>query len=131
MRSRGWLAHVNETRALARFVAQTRFTDLPRGLVDNCKLMVLDTFAAGFVGSAQPWARGGPGRHSQDPHAPGPLALGRESRTCATPARGCRPRLRQRAPSRLSELVTRSSEGFPDCRRLPRIWASALHTRAP
>jgi 2-methylcitrate dehydratase PrpD len=48
---------MNETRTLARFVAQTRFTDLPRGLVDNCKLTVLDTFAAGFVGAVQPWAQ--------------------------------------------------------------------------
>jgi 2-methylcitrate dehydratase PrpD len=48
---------MDETRTLARFVAQTRFTDLPRALVDNCKLTVLDTFAAGFVGSVQPWAR--------------------------------------------------------------------------
>jgi len=48
---------MNETRTLARFVAQTRFTDLPRRLVDNCKLTVLDTFAAGFVGAVQPWAR--------------------------------------------------------------------------
>jgi 2-methylcitrate dehydratase PrpD len=48
---------VNETRTLARFVAQTRFADLPRSLVDNCKLTVLDTFAAGFVGAVQPWAQ--------------------------------------------------------------------------
>ena len=48
---------MNETRTLARFVAQTNFGDLPRGLVDNLKLTVLDTFAAGFVGSLQPWAR--------------------------------------------------------------------------
>ena len=48
---------MNETRALARFVAQTRFTDLPRGLVDNCKITVLDAIGAGFVGAVQPWAR--------------------------------------------------------------------------
>ena len=48
---------MNETRTLARFVADTRFGDLPRGLVDNLKLTVLDTLAAGFVGSLQPWAR--------------------------------------------------------------------------
>ncbi len=61
---------VNETRTLARFVARTRFADLPPGLVDSCKLTVLDTFAAGFVGALQPWAQrivgvvralGGPG----------------------------------------------------------------------
>jgi hypothetical protein len=48
---------MNETRALARFVAETRFADLPRGLVDNCKITVLDALAAGFVGAVQPWAR--------------------------------------------------------------------------
>jgi 2-methylcitrate dehydratase PrpD len=48
---------MDETRTLARFVAQTRFTDLPRGLVDECKIAVLDAFAAGFVGALQPWAR--------------------------------------------------------------------------
>jgi 2-methylcitrate dehydratase PrpD len=48
---------MNETRALARFAADTRFDDLPGGLVENLKLTVLDTFAAAFVGSRQPWAR--------------------------------------------------------------------------
>src|SRR2546425_5934009 len=47
---------MNETRALAQFVAQTKFTDLPRRLVDNLKITVLDTFGAAFVGSVQPWA---------------------------------------------------------------------------
>jgi len=48
---------MNETRALARFAAQTKFTDLPRPLVDNLKITVLDTIGAAFVGSLQPWAR--------------------------------------------------------------------------
>src|SRR2546427_2535448 len=48
---------MNETRALARFVAQTKFTDLPRGLVDNLKITVVDTIGAGFVGAGQPWAQ--------------------------------------------------------------------------
>ena len=48
---------MNETRTLARFVAQTQFGDLPQPLVDNLRLTVLDTFAAGFVGSLQPWAQ--------------------------------------------------------------------------
>jgi 2-methylcitrate dehydratase PrpD len=46
---------MGETRTLARFVADTRFTDLPGGLVDNCKIAVLDALGAGFVGSVQPW----------------------------------------------------------------------------
>jgi 2-methylcitrate dehydratase PrpD len=48
---------MNETRTLARFVADTRFADLPAGLVANCKIAVLDAIGAGFVGSVQPWTR--------------------------------------------------------------------------
>jgi 2-methylcitrate dehydratase PrpD len=48
---------MNETRALARFAAQTKFGDLPRSLIDNLKITVLDTIGAAFVGSLQPWAR--------------------------------------------------------------------------
>src|SRR6185503_5211832 len=48
---------MNETRTLAAFVADTRFADLPAGLVDNCKIAVLDAIGAGFVGSVQPWSR--------------------------------------------------------------------------
>jgi 2-methylcitrate dehydratase PrpD len=48
---------VNETRVLARFAARTKFSDLPRSLVDNLKITVLDTIGAAFVGSLQPWAR--------------------------------------------------------------------------
>jgi 2-methylcitrate dehydratase PrpD len=53
--SRGKKMH--ETRTLARFVVQTQFTDLPSSLVEECKITVLDTVAAGFIGSMQPWAR--------------------------------------------------------------------------
>jgi 2-methylcitrate dehydratase PrpD len=48
---------MNETRMLAQFVAQTRFSDLPRRLVDNLKIALLDTVGAAFVGSVQPWAQ--------------------------------------------------------------------------
>jgi 2-methylcitrate dehydratase PrpD len=48
---------MNETRTLARFVTQTRFSDLPRRLVDNLKIGLLDTLGAAFVGSVQPWAQ--------------------------------------------------------------------------
>ena len=48
---------MDETRTLARFVVETRFTDLPRGVVDNCKIAVLDALGAGFVGAVQPWAQ--------------------------------------------------------------------------
>jgi 2-methylcitrate dehydratase PrpD len=48
---------MHETRTLATFVADTQFVDLPPGLVEDLKIIVLDTFAAGFIGTAQPWAR--------------------------------------------------------------------------
>src|SRR5215831_20063709 len=48
---------MNETRELARFVEETRFGDLPKRLVENCKITVLDALGAGFVGSVQPWAQ--------------------------------------------------------------------------
>src|SRR5881628_757397 len=48
---------MNETRTLARFVAETGFTDLPGRLVENLKITVLDTFGAALVGSVQPWAQ--------------------------------------------------------------------------
>jgi 2-methylcitrate dehydratase PrpD len=48
---------MNETRALARFVAETRFADLPPRLVDNCKIGILDALGAGFIGTLQPWAQ--------------------------------------------------------------------------
>jgi 2-methylcitrate dehydratase PrpD len=48
---------MNETRTLARFVAETTFADLPRRLVDNLRITVLDTFGAALVGTRQPWAQ--------------------------------------------------------------------------
>ncbi|MBI3328945.1 MAG: MmgE/PrpD family protein [Nitrospinae bacterium] len=48
---------MHETQALAQFVAAALFADLPRSLVEECKIAVLDTFGAGFVGAVQPWAR--------------------------------------------------------------------------
>jgi 2-methylcitrate dehydratase PrpD len=48
---------MHETRALAQFVMQTQLSDMPASLVDDCKIMVLDTFGAGFVGALQPWAQ--------------------------------------------------------------------------
>ena len=48
---------MHETRTLAQFVAQMQFADLPSSLIDECKIAVLDTFGAGFVGALQPWAQ--------------------------------------------------------------------------
>jgi 2-methylcitrate dehydratase PrpD len=42
---------MHETRTLAQFVANTQYTDLPPNLVADCKIIVLDTFAAGFIGN--------------------------------------------------------------------------------
>ena len=46
----------HETRTLAQFVAQIQLRTCP-SLIDECKIAVLDTFAAGFVGALQPWAQ--------------------------------------------------------------------------
>src|SRR5215475_1911938 len=56
-RSRGESTTMHETRTLAQFVAQIQYADLPPSLIDECKIAVLDTFAAGFVGALQPWAQ--------------------------------------------------------------------------
>jgi 2-methylcitrate dehydratase PrpD len=48
---------MHETRTLAQFVAQLQFADLPPSLTGDLKIVVLDTFAAGIIGTAQPWAR--------------------------------------------------------------------------
>jgi 2-methylcitrate dehydratase PrpD len=48
---------MHETRTLAQFVAATRVADLPPSLIDDLKIIVLDTFGASFIGTAQPWAR--------------------------------------------------------------------------
>jgi 2-methylcitrate dehydratase PrpD len=48
---------MRETQALARFVAETQFKDLPDALVEESRIVVLDTLAAGFVGTVQPWAQ--------------------------------------------------------------------------
>jgi 2-methylcitrate dehydratase PrpD len=47
---------MDETRALAQFVTATQYADLPSSLIDDLKIIVLDTFSAGFIGTAQPWA---------------------------------------------------------------------------
>ncbi|MGZ5119200.1 MAG: MmgE/PrpD family protein, partial [Burkholderiales bacterium] len=45
------------TQALATFVAQTSYADLPPSLISECKIATLDVFAAAFVGSSLPWAQ--------------------------------------------------------------------------
>ena len=48
---------MNETKQLAQFVHQTTYADIPSVIVDEFKIFVLDTLAAGFIGSLQPWTR--------------------------------------------------------------------------
>jgi 2-methylcitrate dehydratase PrpD len=48
---------MHETRALAQFVVNLQFADLPPRLTEDLKIIVLDAFAAGIIGTAQPWAR--------------------------------------------------------------------------
>jgi 2-methylcitrate dehydratase PrpD len=48
---------MHETRALAQFVAERQFADIPPSLIEDLKIIVLDTFAAGIIGTAQPWAQ--------------------------------------------------------------------------
>jgi 2-methylcitrate dehydratase PrpD len=48
---------MSATQALAKFVADTRYADLPPSLIAECKIATLDVFAAAFVGSSLPWAQ--------------------------------------------------------------------------
>jgi 2-methylcitrate dehydratase PrpD len=48
---------VNETKQLARFVREASYEDIPAAIVDEFKVFVLDTIAAGFIGSMQPWTQ--------------------------------------------------------------------------
>ena len=48
---------MNETKQLAQFVHQTSYADIPSAIIDEFKIFVLDTIAAGFIGSLQPWTQ--------------------------------------------------------------------------
>jgi 2-methylcitrate dehydratase PrpD len=48
---------VGESQQLAEFVADTTFDDVPADLVERFKAYVLDTLAAGYVGSGLPWSQ--------------------------------------------------------------------------
>lgn len=48
---------MHETKQIAKFVQTTQFEDLPVDLTNELKIFVLDTIAAGFIGSLQPWAQ--------------------------------------------------------------------------
>src|SRR5438309_4757080 len=111
---------MNETRTLARFVADTTFTDLPRRLVENLKITVLDTFGAALVGTRQPWAQrivavakalGGRGRGVGPPSS---LAHGRLA--CRARQRRARRRGRVRAAHGLACQRHRAAGGAGDLR---------------
>src|SRR6476619_2888023 len=44
-----------QTEALAAFVTDLRYEDLPAKVVDRIKVYTLDCLACGFVGAVQPW----------------------------------------------------------------------------
>lgn len=46
---------MNETRELARFVAETPFERIPTPVIEHVRLSVLDSFASGFAGALKPW----------------------------------------------------------------------------
>ncbi|MCA1646883.1 MAG: MmgE/PrpD family protein [Chloroflexi bacterium] len=48
---------MNETKQLAQFVRETDYDDIPRAIMDEFKIFVLDAIAAGFIGSMQPWTK--------------------------------------------------------------------------
>jgi 2-methylcitrate dehydratase PrpD len=48
---------MRETRTLAEFAVETHFHDLPDGLIEECKIAVLDALAAGFIGTTLPWSQ--------------------------------------------------------------------------
>jgi 2-methylcitrate dehydratase PrpD len=48
---------VRESQQLADFVATTGFDDVPAAVTERMKTYLLDTLAAGFLGSQLPWSR--------------------------------------------------------------------------
>ena len=48
---------MNETRQLAEFVHDTGYDDLPKDVVEVCRVFLLDNLASALVGARTPWAR--------------------------------------------------------------------------
>ncbi len=44
------------TRALAETIAASKFTDLPKPVVEHAKLIILDTLGVGIYGASLPWS---------------------------------------------------------------------------
>src|SRR5688500_3055245 len=51
-----YTAAVDETRTLARFVADATFGSLPPEVVEATRVYILDNLAAGCAGARTPWA---------------------------------------------------------------------------
>jgi 2-methylcitrate dehydratase PrpD len=47
---------IGYTRGLSEFIAELRFEDIPRDVVERIKLLVLDTIGAGLLGAGMPWS---------------------------------------------------------------------------
>lgn len=47
---------MNETRQLAQFVHDTGYDDLPREVIEACRVFLLDNLASAMVGARTPWA---------------------------------------------------------------------------
>lgn len=47
---------MNETRHLAQFVHDTGYDDLPREVIEACRVFLLDNLASALVGARTPWA---------------------------------------------------------------------------
>ena len=47
---------MNETRQLAEFVHDTGYEDLPKDVVEVCRVFLLDNLASALVGARTPWA---------------------------------------------------------------------------
>ena len=47
---------MNETRQLAEFVHDTGYDDLPKDVVEACRVFLLDNLASALVGARTPWA---------------------------------------------------------------------------
>ena len=47
---------MDETRRMAQFVLDTQYEDLPAAWIEESRIFLLDTLAAAYIGSVQPWA---------------------------------------------------------------------------
>lgn len=48
---------MNETLQMAQFIHETRYDDLPKEVVETCRVFLLDNMASALIGAQTPWAR--------------------------------------------------------------------------